>query len=425
MRVQERYVAIARLQSEIAATDLAYARDLVNYQNERFLNRDFWDALAGVARRSLHRYLDLAGQTASFAERALAYQIATPLRVIRLGYFDPRMRDVGGADRLGVDLAEIEAIELGAARPHGAHHPHLLARARTCRWPSGSSRDGSLHLRPHRRGPPHRPPRDIRAPDPQRRPVRVRPRDGRAHLGHPDQQRLLAAAHETRRRSVPLVRFADAYPISEHRVGGAFRRATRRAAAALRGFGLHHNVVAQASEEGQCRDAGPGHGRPPHVRVAGGVRRAAGRRPRPRPFRGSRSMFASALAVDPKGLGTLRKPAPATAKLSFDLPSLAVPRDCTISNIALVLPGVEGGNISAKLRVGDDAPTSFPIIDGIAMSNAGVLGNGNPAIPQPLNAALGGSPRREVSVGSSRRATTQGRLAAARDVLLWVEFDVP
>ncbi|RJG15632.1 hypothetical protein [Paenibacillus thiaminolyticus] len=54
--VQEWQVTIAKpkLQGQIAATDLAYARDLLTYQNERFLNRDFWDALAGVARRSLH-----------------------------------------------------------------------------------------------------------------------------------------------------------------------------------------------------------------------------------------------------------------------------------------------------------------------------------------------------------------------------------
>jgi len=46
VQVQERNVTIANLHAEIAATDLAYARDLINYQNERFLNRDFWDALA-------------------------------------------------------------------------------------------------------------------------------------------------------------------------------------------------------------------------------------------------------------------------------------------------------------------------------------------------------------------------------------------
>ena len=116
VRVQERNVTIANLQGEIAATDLAYARDLINYQNERFLNRDFWEALAGVARRSLHRYLDLSGQAAWFAERALAYRLATPIRVIRIGYFDQRMRDIGGVDRLALDLAELEALRLAAAR---------------------------------------------------------------------------------------------------------------------------------------------------------------------------------------------------------------------------------------------------------------------------------------------------------------------
>ena len=109
VRVQERNVTIARLHGEIATTDLAYARDLITYQNERFLNRDFWDALAGVARRSLHRYLDLAAQQAWFAERALAYLIGTSVRVIRLTYFDPRMRDVGGVDA-GVDPGVTDLI---------------------------------------------------------------------------------------------------------------------------------------------------------------------------------------------------------------------------------------------------------------------------------------------------------------------------
>jgi len=145
------------------------------------------------------------------------------------------------------------------------------------------------------------------------------------------------------------------------------------------------------------------------------------------PVSGSRSMFVSALAVDPKGLSSVRKQTTTTAKLSFDLAGLAVPRHCTISNIALVLPGVEGGNMSAKLRVGEDAPVTFPVNDGIAMSNSGVLGSGdpaNPATPQPLNAALGGSPRREVAVEITK-GNDAGRLTQARDVLLWVEYDVP
>ncbi|MCX5357432.1 hypothetical protein OG864_01470 [Streptomyces sp. NBC_00124] len=33
-------MTIAQLQGQIAATELAYSRDLITFQNERFLNRD-------------------------------------------------------------------------------------------------------------------------------------------------------------------------------------------------------------------------------------------------------------------------------------------------------------------------------------------------------------------------------------------------
>jgi hypothetical protein len=58
------------------------------------------------------------------------------------------------------------------------------------------------------------------------------------------------------------------------------------------------------------------------------------------------------------------------------------------------------------------------------MSNAGVLSDGNPANVQPLNAALGGPPAQPVSL-TIRKGADRDLLAAARDVLLWVEYDVP
>jgi hypothetical protein len=137
----------------------------------------------------------------------------------------------------------------------------------------------------------------------------------------------------------------------------------------------------------------------------------------------SRSMFVSALAGDTTGLASLRKPG-TPAKLLFDLTSLAVPYAGTITNLAVIVPGVDGGSFDAKLQVGTGAVTSFKIDHGIAMSNAGVLGDGNPANALPLNAALGGSPARRVSVEISK-GTNAARLAVARDVLLWVEYDVP
>lgn len=63
-----------------------------------------------------------------------------------------------------------------------------------------------------------------------------------------------------------------------------------------------------------------------------------------------------------------------------------------ITNLAVLLPGVEGGNFSAELQFGNAAPTPFQISDGLAMSNRGPLSDGNPANALPLNQAIGGSP---------------------------------
>jgi len=58
------------------------------------------------------------------------------------------------------------------------------------------------------------------------------------------------------------------------------------------------------------------------------------------------------------------------------------------------------------------------------MSNGGALSDGNPADALPLNKATGGSPARPV-IMTIRKGNDGARLAQARDVLLWVEYDVP
>ena len=110
------------------------------------------------------------------------------------------------------------------------------------------------------------------------------------------------------------------------------------------------------------------------------------------------------------------------AKLRFALNRLPLPHDGKVTNLAVILPGVDGGQFNAKLRIGNST-TRFQIVDGIAMSNLGALSDGNPANAQPLNAATGGSPARAVELEISR-GSDEDRLASARDVLLWVEYDV-
>ncbi len=424
VRVQERNVTIARLHGDIAATDLAYARDLVNYQNERFLNRDFWDALAGVARRSLRRYLDLAAQAAWFAERALAYSLGQSIRVIRLGYFDARMRDVGGVDRLMLDLAELEAVRLGAARVTvpvtytcslARDLPLAFGQLKTTGRCTFALNDDSL-MAAHPGTYAHR----IRAVD-----VVVET------PGTPVPMRgiLTNAGFSMLRREpsappVPLVRFADAYPVSEFQVrrdldlhgmpgehllpfeGAGFTTAwTLELPKAANAVGLERVTDVRIVFD---------------VQAAYGVPQAAAAAAAPVT---SRATFVSALAIDPAGLAKLAKPG-AAAKLQLQLDALALPQGATVTNLAVLLPGVEGGSFSSMVQFGGGAPRNFTIDDGIAMSNAGVLSDGIPGNAQPLNAATGGSPAQRVTV-TIKKGNDAARLAHARDVLLWVEYDVP
>lgn len=425
VRVQERNVAIANLQSEIAATDLAYVRDLVNYQNERFLDRDFWDALGGVARRSLHRYLDLAGQAAWFAERALAYRLAAPMRVVRIGYFDPRMRDVGGVDRLALDLAELEAVRLGAARVTvPLSRTYSLARdlplafgqlKRTGKCTFTLTDDDLLVAHPGTYA--HR----IRAVD-----VFVDvPGTTVATRGI-----LTNSGFSLLRREpgdgarVPLLRFADAYPISEFRVRNdlALHGLPGEQLLPFEGAAFTTTWTLQLPTE-----ANPGGlDRVTDVRITFDVQAAYDAESTDAsvpPGASNRSMFVSALALDTLGLATLHKPGK-TAKLKLDLGSLAIPPNGVITNIAVLLPGVTSGSFNSTLQFGREAATPFQINDGMAMSNTGPLSDGDPAHALPLNAAIGGSPARPATLTISK-GNNGALLTQARDVLLWVEYNVP
>ena len=424
VRVQERTVTIARLQGDIAATDLAFARDLVNYQNERFLNRDFWDALAGVARRSLRRYLDLAAQASWFAERALAYSLGQSLRIIRLGYFDARMRDVGGPDSLMLDLAELDAMRLGAARVTvPITYTCSLVRdlplafgqlTRTGRCTFTLSDENLIASHPGTYA--HR----IRAVD-----VVVEA------PGTPVSMRgiLTNAGFSLLRRDpsappVPLVRFADAYPVSEFRMRRDLDVHDMPGEQLLpfegAGFTTTWTLeIPKAPNPAALR-------RVTDVRItfdmqAGyQVPQADGAAAAPAT---SRATFVSALAVDPAGLVTLGKTG-AEAKLQLPLDALALPPGATVTNLAVLLPGVDGGAFQSTVQFGAAGSTDFTIDDGIAMSNLGVLSDGIPANAQPLNAATGGSPAQEVTI-TIKKGTDEARLARARDVLLWVEYDAP
>jgi hypothetical protein len=224
---------------------------------------------------------------------------------------------------------------------------------------------------------------------------------------------------------VPLLRFADAYPVSEFRLrndlalygmpgeqllpfeGAAFTTTwTLELPPQVNAIGLNRVTDVRITFDVQAA-----------YQVPVTVPAAPAAPP-------SRAMFVSALALDSTGLATLRNPAKPQAKLVYDLDRLAVPAGATITNLAVLLPGVAGGTVAAKLKFGAGAARTFQISDGLAMSNTGVLSDGNPANVQPLNAAATGSPARPATLTITKGADA-ARLAKARDALLWVEYNLP
>jgi hypothetical protein len=355
----------------------------------------------------------------------LAYRLATPIRVIRLGYFDQRMRDVGGVDRLALDLAELEALRLAAARvtvPLTVTYslardlPLAFGQLKATGTCTFTLTDDVL-MAAHPGTFAHR----IRAVD-----VLVdAPGTAAPARGMLSNSGFSLLRREPAAPRVPLLRFADAYPVSEFRL---------RTDMALHGLPGEHLLPFEGAAFTTTwnlelpKSANPmALNRVTDVRITFDVQ-AAYEVPAavalPLPQAASRAVFVSALALDSTGLKTLRKATEPQGKIRFDLDRLALPVDAVITNLAVLVPGVVGGKFAANLQFGSTAATSFEIDDGLAMSNTGVLSDGNPANVRPLNAAAAGSPARP-AILTITKGTDAARLAAPRDALLWIEYRVP
>jgi hypothetical protein len=86
-------------------------------QHQRFLSRAVWRTLADLAGRLMRRYIELGARTGWFAERALAFEQARTLHIVRMDYVAPQLRDITGADLLEDDLTELDATRTGCCVP--------------------------------------------------------------------------------------------------------------------------------------------------------------------------------------------------------------------------------------------------------------------------------------------------------------------
>ena len=146
VRLKQRDVAIAQFEAQIAAADLEFANALFRFQQDRFLNADFWNKLTLFANRLMRRYVELGARTAWFAERALAFEQNQSLNIIKLNYIPIALRGVTGADSLQADLAELEANRIQGVAPYDAGQAYGLARARVPARLRATQEDRTLSL---------------------------------------------------------------------------------------------------------------------------------------------------------------------------------------------------------------------------------------------------------------------------------------
>jgi hypothetical protein len=423
VRLRERDVAIARYESQIAAADLEFASTLLRFQQDRFLNADFWNKLTLFANRLMRRYVDLGARTAWMAERALAFEQGRRIQIIRLNYLPAALRGVTGADRLQADLAELEATRIQGIRL-ATPVKHTISLARDFPLAFGQLvKTGRCRFHTFEAA--------LRRAYPGTYAYRVRAltvapaaSEGPPPRGILRNQGVSLVSDEQLATRV-LLRFPDALALSEFRLRDD-----------LFTYGLPGETLMQFEGSGYETDwqlefpvAANAKGLRPLADVlitfdmlayhseAAAAAQAAGAAPGV-----SRAVMLPASALDPKGLHSLVGAAD-PVRITFDPGKLQLPRQESgrqVTNLALVLVGRTTKPLTARLTAGKPAKTvAFQISDGIALSNAGPLQG--TAAPLPLNGLAGKDVDQPFTLEIDR-AGAGDELKALYDVVLYLEY---
>lgn len=419
----QREVTIEQLQRSIARTELAYARTLARFQEERFLSVELWNKLSSFANRVMRRYVDLAARSAWLAERALAYEQHRDVRIVKLDYLPAELRGVTGADRLLLDLAELEASRLQGIRSR-APVKHTFSLARDFPVQFGQLKaTGYCAVQTDES--------ELRDAYPgmygfRTRAVTVSAQDAD---GAPPRGvlRNLGVSTVTDEGGQPnlLVRFPDALPLSEFRLQDD-----------LFVYGLPGETLLQFEGSGLTTTweiAFPVAANPRGLRSLTDVlltfdtdasfsptavlHAPAGGRPV------VRSVMLAASVWDPRGLASLRS-ATGPIAVRFPMERIALPlqeEDRTIANLVVITVGDTRHDHAASLAA--EVPTAttavFTVEDGIGRSNAGsLLGT---ATPLPLNAFVG-LPLDQTLTLEIERGPQAEELRRVHDVVLLAEY---
>ena len=424
---KQREVKLATIQKHIAAADVELARQLIHFQQGRFLNLRFWSEFGAVMRRVIRRYLGLGGRYAWLAERALAFEQDRPVDVIRFDYFPQKLQGVTGADLLQADLGALDAARLDGIKQTvpvkhtyslAANFPLEFARLKTTGRCSFLTREEPFwHAYPGTYG--YR----IRA-------VTVaaasyagteRPRGLLTNLGLSTVSRADGSTHA-------LMRPADALPLSEFRLAADMDvyGLPDEALLSFEGSGvetlwtLELSPVANRFSIDELSD----------IELALDVRahyspQLHAEHLAKMPTSVRRFALFSALAFDRAAVEALQDATTPSVTVELDLPKIGrlsrFEANRTIKNVVLLLPGGEALSFAGTFGPAGSPGAQVPFSAGVAFSNAEPLADPVQTTAAPLNAFIDESVDQPFQLTIEKNGDAE-QFTAVTDVILGIEY---
>ena len=428
--IAQRAVTIAGLQQRIAQSDAQLATDLLAFAQDRYLSVEFWTYMASLLKRVLRQFLDLATRMGWLAQRALSYEQDRTVNIVQMDYYPAQELGAGGAEKLQLDLAELEAEHIdGLSEMIPVKYTFSLARDFPLQFAqllqTGACTFQTLEAQ-------------LRRAYPGTfgyRIIAVTPLVSRFAASAPVRGLLSNAGVSqisgSDGASEPSVRPPDALPISEFNLGTTDMQV----------YGLPGGTLMQFEGSGVetvWRLEFPPAANPAGLGDVADVLITMDARAQfspalyqtqlgSMPTSVSKFILVSAARQSLSGLGDLRGK-PSSATVTFDIASIGLPpqeKNRVLNNVALILIGIEKGS-SVDATFASTTPAkkiAVTLVDGAAFSNGPPITDAlSTSPPSPLNALSGIAAGQAFSVAIDKTKNAGVDFTAVRDVVLAIDY---
>lgn len=426
--LKKRDVTIAQLSQNIATADWQLGKELLSYFSQRLLNRSFIVSMIEFSNRLMRRYLDLAGRTAWIAERALAFEQDRELAIIAFDYFPRNLRGVSGADVLQLHLAELEAARIqGLTQTIPIKHNISLARDYPMAFgqlkATGACQFMTLE-------------EPLRAVYPGVYGYRVRNITIGAAYAEPIQPHrglllnsgVSVLTRGTLNSAHTLVRYPDVLPLSEFRMREDMWvfDLPDETLLPFEGSGIETIWELVLPKTGNTN----GFESITDVLLTFDMRASFSSTLRTQqmamlPASANRSVLVSASAMNPGVLDDFRRNG-GLLSLNFDLAKATFNVNeaaRTTLNIMLMAVGMKNSSFAASLSATSPGASELVSFDkGVALSNAGLLADGNGGVPLPLNTFTAIDANQTFTLDIDADANVGVDFAELSEVMLLVEY---